>query len=122
MHLGFLVAVYFILTLLSPGRAYADDAGNISACVEAAGLGDRELDEFDVQYEGSFLGFSVAKWNGVECEVKLELVFNLTIEGERLIVELFAGKEAQSMYEKLEKSTDEAVATLKARVSLLKSR
>jgi hypothetical protein len=76
----------FASAVFAPSLSHADDAGNITACAKAArDFAGRDVDEFDAQYDGALFGFSIAEWPGVLCEVKMETVFNLTIDSEKVI-------------------------------------
>ena len=122
MKISALLSTIAVLTVLS-GEAFAGDAENISACINAVEAhAGKELDEFDVVYEAAFLSYSTATWPGVHCEVKFATVWSLVVAGESLVVEGFSGEAARAEYEKLEAKTDKAVAALNTRKDILRRR
>lgn len=105
---------------LSAGAAHAGEAENIAACVNATQThAGKTVDEFDVVYEGAFLGFSEANWPGVTCQVSLASVWSLSVGGELLVVDGFSGPEAKATYERLSRETKEAIALLQSRQNIL---
>ena len=112
-----------LIVSASPTLSLAGEGDNIAACIQAIQTFDgRTVDEFDARYEGRILDLSEVKWPGIVCAVKLGLVFDLTVDGKRLIIDQFAGEEAKSAYERLEISTQEAIALLESRVQILERR
>ena len=109
--------------LLTTGTAFAGEAENIAACADAVKTyTGKNVDEFDVVYEGAFLSFSVAKWPEVECEVTLASVWSLRVNGNQYIVEGFSGLKAKNEYQKLEVKTKDAIALLNTREDILERR
>ncbi|UWR25085.1 hypothetical protein K3757_11425 [Sulfitobacter sp. S223] len=111
------------LALNLPAEAFAGEAGNILACIQAVeAFTGQVVDEFDVEYTGRILGMSTANWPGVECEPMLESVFNLSVNGKQYVVEGFAGMEAKRTFETLESETEDAVSLLNSRIRILERR
>jgi hypothetical protein len=112
-----------LMVAASPTLSLAGEGDNIMACIQAVQAFDgRTVDEFDARYEGRLLDLSEVKWPGIDCAVKLGLVFDLTVDGRQLIVDHFAGQQAKSTYERLEVSTDEAISLLESRIQILERR
>ena len=110
----------FFLGVSTHAQASAD---NLGACVSAVkDFANKSVDEFDAEYEDNFLSNDVAKWEGVSCEVKLESVQQLTVDGQKLIVDGFAGEEAKAANSQLAKDTERAIAKLESRIALLEQR
>lgn len=98
-------------------------AENLSACVTAVKqFANKTVDEFDADFEDKFIANDVAKWPGIVCEVKLESVQQLTVNGKRLIVDGFSGMTAKEAFSRLDEKTELAIAKLESRISLLKKR
>lgn len=118
-----LISGVVLFSTVCASTAFAGDAENIEACVsKAKEFASVTLDEFDVAYEGNWMAFSVAKWDNAECEVKLENVYNLTIEGKIYIYQGFDGKESYTLNDMLEKKTKAAIKKMRSRISLLEQR
>lgn len=112
-----------LLLAITPATSWAGEGDNIKACTQAVqDFGGRVVDEFDAHYEGRMIDLSEVKWPGVVCAVKLGLVFDLTVDGKKLIVDQFSGEEAKRTYERLEVRTEEAIAILKSREKILERR
>ena len=112
-----------VIAVLAPSTSGASEEGNIRACIDAIdAYSGKNVDEFDVRYDGRILGFSTASWPGVACEVSMDTVFNLTIDGKQYVVDQFSGVEAKKTFEMLSAETDEAIAILESRISSLKRR
>jgi hypothetical protein len=111
------------LALNLPAEAFAGEAGNIMACIQAVeAYTGQVVDEFDVEYTGRILGRSTANWPGVECEPMLDSVFNLSVNGTQYVVEGFAGMEAKRTFGNLESKTEDAISLLNSRITLLERR
>ena len=118
-----LLAAALALGMAGGQPAAAGEAENIAACIAAVkDYTGRAVDEFNVRYEGSYLSFSVAEWEGVRCEVKLASVWNLEVDGEPAVDEGFAGRKAKELHQALELETDQAISTLEARIGILERR
>lgn len=116
----FIAAIVFVCT---PLASLAGEAGNILACIDKIKIfSGKVVDEFDVRYTGRIVNFSTAEWRGISCSVKLGYVDSLTVDGRRYIIDGFAGTQAKSTYQTLEKETKEAVALLESRVQILERR
>ncbi|MDE4063692.1 hypothetical protein [Phaeobacter gallaeciensis] len=106
-----------------PSVSFAGQGDNILACIEAVkAYNGRSVDEFDALYEGNIINRSEVKWPDIVCSVKLGLVFDLTVDGNQLIVDQFSGADAKATYERLENQTDEAIALIESRVQILERR
>lgn len=115
--------IFLVLAAMAPVTAYAGEAENILACIQSVNAyTGRSVDEFDVRYEGRFLGFSSAEWPGIKCEVSLGSVFNLTVDGRQYVYEGFSGHQAKTAFEGLERETQVATSLLESRVQLLERR
>lgn len=111
------------LITIAPLTAFAGEAENILSCIQSVGAyTGKSVDEFDVRYEGRILGFSSAEWPGVVCEVSFASVYNLTVDGRQYVYAGFAGKQAKTTYENLERETEEAISLLQSRIQLLERR
>ena len=111
------------LLAFAPLTATAGEAENILSCIQSVNAyTGKSVDEFDVRYEGRILGFSSAEWPGVMCEVSFASVYNLTVDGRQYVYEGFAGRQAKTAYENLERETEEAISLLESRVQLLERR
>lgn len=103
--------------------ASAGEAENISACVKKAKeFANKNLDAFNVKYEGNIVSMSKAQWPNAYCEVKLGDVYTLLIDGSTYIYNGFAGKDSYELNEKLQAKSDEAVRQMRSRISLLEQR
>lgn len=117
------VRVGAVLTLLCGSVAYAGEAENIQACSDAVhAYSDKAVDEFDVIYEGHILDPSTAKWPGVYCEVKLETVINLQIDGKPMIVDRWPSPEAKEAFDAIDRDVTAALDQLQTRKALLEKR
>ena len=116
--------VYLILLpLVFPTTSFASEAGNILACINAVkSYTGKTVDEFDVNYTGRFIKFSTAEWKGIKCEVMLDSVKSLRVDGTTYVVDGFAGYPAKNLYEKIEKQTEDAVSLMESRIKLLERR
>ena len=120
MNLKYLVVA---LTFVAPTTSTASEAGNILACINAVkAYTGKTVDEFDVNYTGRFIKFSTAEWTGIKCEVMLDSVHSLKVDGTTYVVDGFAGYPAKSAYETIEKQTEDAVSLLESRIKLLERR
>jgi len=116
------IALGMIMMAVS-ASAFAGDAENIAACAKKAKeFSGVTLEEFDVNYEGNWLSMSIAKWSNAYCEVKRGEVYKLSINGELVIYDGFAGKGAYDLNKALKGKTDLAINKLNSRVSLLRQR
>lgn len=103
--------------------AFAGESENIQACIKAIKANTGKLvDEFDVQYKSKFLAFDVARWPAIECEVMLEEVQNLSVDGKRFIVDGWPSPEAKAAYDALEQEVTAASAQLATRQRLIEGR
>jgi hypothetical protein len=120
MNLKYLVVA---LTFVTPTTSTASEAGNILACINAVkSYTGKTVDEFDVNYTGRFIKFSTAEWTGIKCEVSLDSVHSLKVDGTTYVVDGFAGYPAKSAYEAIEKRTEDAISLLESRIKLLERR
>jgi hypothetical protein len=123
MNVKSLISGIVLFWTLCVSTAFADDAENIEACVQKAKeFASVKLDEFDANYEGSWLQNDVAKWDNAVCEVTATKVYNLNIEGKNYIYRGFSGEESYKLNEMLEETTQDAISILRSRVSLLEKR
>ena len=112
-----------LLSLTLPTTSIASEAGNILACINAVKTyTGKTVDEFDVNYTGRFIKFSTAEWTGIKCEVMLDSVHSLKVDGTTYVVDGFAGYPAKSAYETIEKRTEDAISLLESRIKLLERR
>jgi hypothetical protein len=112
-----------LLSLTLPTTSIASEAGNILACINAVKTyTGKTVDEFDVNYTGRFIKFSTAEWTGIKCEVSLDSVHSLKVDGTTYVVDGFAGYPAKSAYETIEKRTEDAISLLESRIKLLERR
>ena len=110
-------------SLTLPTSSIASEAGNILACINAVkAYTGKVVDEFDVNYTGRFFNYSSAEWTGIKCEVLLDTVHSLKVDGKLYIVDGFAGYPAKRAYETMEKETDDAISLLESRIALLQRR
>ena len=116
--------VYLILLpLVFPTTSFASEAGNILACITAVkSYTGKTVDEFDVNYTGRLIKFSTAEWPGIKCEVMMDKVQSLKVDGTTYVIDQFSGNAAKSAYETIEKQTEEAISLLESRIKLLKRR
>lgn len=115
--------VLLLLMMWSAANALADDAENVKACVmKAKEFSGVSLRESDAVYEGNVFSYSTAKWNNVYCDVKFGIVYNLSVNNRKVIVEKFAGQSAYNLNQQLKSKTEEAVKRLQSRISLLEKR
>ena len=113
----------FTVLLSIPNAAFASEAGNILACINAVKTyTGKTVDEFDANYTGKIFSFSTAEWSGIKCEVAFDSVQNLTVDGEKYMVDGFSGIDAKRTYEQISAKTEEAVSLLNSRVKLLEQR
>ena len=113
----------FTVLLSIPNAAFASEAGNILACINAVKTyTGKTVDEFDANYTGKIFSFSTAEWSGIKCEVAFDSVQNLTVDGEKYIVDGFSGIDAKRTYEQISAKTEKAVSLLNSRVKLLEQR
>ena len=111
------------IAMLLPASTYAGEAENIMACIKAVkSYSGKMVDEFDVNYKGKIINFSIAKWPGIECEVAFSEVYNLNVDGEVFVIDGFAGMDAKIAYEASATETADAISLLESRISLLKQR
>jgi len=116
------IALGMIMMAVS-ASAFSGDAENIAACAKKAKeFSGVILEEFDVNYEGNWLSMSIAKWSNAYCEVKIGEVYKLSINGELVIYDGFAGKGAYDLNKALKEKTDLTINKLNSRVSLLRQR
>jgi hypothetical protein len=117
-----LILVLTTVIAVSP-PAFAGDTENIQACIKAIEVNTgKQVDEFDVQYESHLLAFDVARWPDIECEVMVEEVQNLSVDGKRFIVDGWPSPEAKAAYEALEQEVTGASAQLATRQKLIEGR
>ena len=113
----------FTVLLSIPNAAFASEAGNILACINAVKTyTGKTVDEFDANYTGKIFSFSIAEWSGIKCEVAFDSVQNLTVDGEKYMVDGFSGIDAKRTYEQISEKTEKAVSLLNSRVKLLEQR
>lgn len=112
-----------MLMMAVSASAVAGDAENIAACTkkvkEFSGV---ILEEFDVNYEGNWLSMSIAKWSNAHCEVKIGEVYKLSVNGEWVIYDGFAGKGSYDLNKVLQEKTDATINKLNSRIVLLRQR
>jgi hypothetical protein len=109
-----------ILAMGISTMAFAGDAENIQACVKKAkDFAEVTLNEFDSSYESNILSMSTARWKNVYCEVKLNSVYNLQVNGQQYIYNGYAGKDSYILNSQLDEKTDVARNKLKSRIALL---
>lgn len=112
-----------MLMMAASTFAFAGDAENISACVKKAQeFSGVILEEFDVSYKGNWLSMSIAKWDNAHCEVKIGEVYKLSVDGELVIYDGFAGKGSYDLNKVLQEKTDAAINKLNSRIALLRQR
>lgn len=112
-----------MLMMAASTFAFAGDAENISACVKKAKeFSGVILEEFDVDYEGNWLSMSIAKWSNAYCEVKIGEVYKLSINGELVVYDGFAGKGAYELNKALQEKANSAINKLDSRIVLLRQR
>ncbi|MDA9059824.1 hypothetical protein N9K33_05165 [Planktomarina temperata] len=113
----------FTVLFSIPNATFASEAGNILACINAVKTyTGKTVDEFDANYTGKIFSFSTAEWSGIKCEVAFDSVQNLTVDGEKYMVDGFSGIDAKRTYEQISEKTDKAVSLLNSRVKLLEQR
>lgn len=113
----------FTVLFSIPNSALASEAGNILACINAVKTyTGKTVDEFDANYTGKIFSFSIAEWSGIKCEVAFDSVENLTVDGEKYMVDGFSGIDAKRTYEQISEKTKKAVSLLNSRVKLLEQR
>ena len=101
----------------------AGETENIQACIKAIKDNTGKLaDEFDVQYESHLLAFDNARWPGIDCEVMLGEVQNLSVDGKHFIVEGWPSPEAKAAYEALEQEVSTASDQLATRQKIINER
>ena len=114
------VAVIGFACCLPVNSAVADEASNIAACAQVIEARTGEApNRFNVVYQGNFLAMSVAEWPGIQCEVKLETVYNLTVNGTQLVFEGWPSLDAKQAFDKLKQENLKAQAMLASRQSIL---
>ena len=112
-----------LIPFVLPTTSFSSEAGNIIACINAVkSYTGKTVDEFDVNYTGSFIKFSIAEWTGIKCEVKVESVQSLKVDGTTYVIDGFSGYPAKSAYELIEKQTQDAISLLESRIKLLERR
>ena len=112
-----------VLSIIIPSTSHAGEAENILACINTVkAYTGKTVDEFDVNYTGRFIKFSTAEWTGIKCEVSLDSVHSLKVDGTTYVVDGFAGYPAKSAYEAIEKRTEDAISLLESRIKLLERR
>ena len=116
------IALVMCMMIISTS-VFAGDAENIAACVKSAkDFSGVTLDDFDVVYEGNIFSMSTAKWKNAFCEVGASKVYKLTVNGELLVYEGFAGKDSYDLNKTLNEKTEEAIKKMNSRIELLKKR
>lgn len=118
---------YIIGTIffVASGTVFSGQAENIEACAsKAKEYADVSLNEFNAVYEGNWLEYSKVAWRhgNTTCEVKFGSVYNLNIDGNNYIYQMFSGKDSYNLNEKLQGHTGNAIKMLESRISLLERR
>ena len=112
-----------LLALSLPAKVDAGELDDVFACIEAAEkLGQVALDARDATYEFRLFSRSTAKWRNAYCEVDLKVVYNLTVNGTRLIVDEFIGQQSYALNKSLEAKTEAAKKELNSRIATLEER
>ena len=90
------LAISAFLTI-APLTAFAGEFETIISCIQFVNAYTRKyVDEFYVCDVGRILGFCSAEWSGIECEINLTFVYNLTVDGRRYFYERISGRQVKN--------------------------
>jgi hypothetical protein len=108
-----LITLIVCTVLVHTKTVHAGQAENIKACVKQAdNFAHIKLNEFVGRYEDNWLSDDIVKWENARCDVKLQNVRNLIINGKYYVYKGFAGRAGFEFYEKLERKTENAIDQL----------